>query len=96
MQMRLPNWQPLLRRRDRAFDIDTARARIKESRLPFDVRYIQIPALAISSTNIRKRVARGMSVRYLTSESVLGYIRKRGGMPILGKTILIDGGERCR
>ena len=24
-----------------------------------------------------KRVARGMSVRYLTSESVLGYIRKR-------------------
>ena len=45
--------------------------------LPFDVRYIQIPALAISSTNIRKRVARGMSVRYLTSESVLGYIRKR-------------------
>ena len=59
------------------FDIDTARARIKESGLPFDVRYIQIPALAISSTNIRKRVARGMSVRYLTSESVLGYIRKR-------------------
>ena len=56
------------------FDIDTARARIKESGLPFD---IQIPALAISSTNIRKRVARGMSVRYLTSESVLGYIRKR-------------------
>ena len=56
------------------FDIDTARARIKESGL----RYIQIPALAISSTNIRKRVARGMSVRYLTSESVLGYIRKRG------------------
>ena len=54
-----------------------ARARIKESGLPFDVRYIQIPALAISSTNIRKRVARGMSVRYLTSESVLGYIRKR-------------------
>ena len=36
-----------------------------------------INALAISSTNIRKRVARGMSVRYLTSESVLGYIRKR-------------------
>ena len=59
------------------FDIDTARARIKESGLPFDVRYIQIPALEISSTNIRKRVARGMSVRYLTSESVLGYIRKR-------------------
>ena len=67
------------------FDIDTARARIKESGLPFDVRYIQIPALAISSTNIRKRVARGMSVRYLTSESVLGYIRKRGLYADLGQ-----------
>ena len=62
-----------------------ARARIKESGLPFDVRYIQIPALAISSTNIRKRVARGMSVRYLTSESVLGYIRKRGLYADLGQ-----------
>ena len=67
------------------FDIDMARARIKESGLPFDVRYIQIPALAISSTNIRKRVARGMSVRYLTSESVLGYIRKRGLYTDLGQ-----------
>ena len=67
------------------FDIDTARGRIKESGLPFDVRYIQIPALAISSTNIRKRVARGMSVRYLTSESVLGYIRKRGLYADLGQ-----------
>ena len=67
------------------FDIDTARTRIKESGLPFDVRYIQIPALAISSTNIRKRVARGMSVRYLTSESVLGYIRKRGLYADLGQ-----------
>ena len=65
--------------------IDTARARIKESGLPFDVRYIQIPALAISSTNIRKRVARGMSVRYLTSESVLGYIRKRSLYVDLGQ-----------
>lgn len=66
-----------MRRHDRALISIPARARIKESGLPFDVRYIQIPALAISSTNIRKRVARGMSVRYLTSESVLGYIRKR-------------------
>ena len=42
----------------------------------FDVRYIQIPALAISSTNIRDRVRLGKSVRYLTSESVMGYINK--------------------
>lgn len=60
------------------FDIGEARRRIEASGLDFDVRYIQIPALAISSTNIRTRVARGMSVRYLTSESVIGYIKKRG------------------
>lgn len=60
------------------FDIEQARARVEASGYDFDVRYIQIPALAISSTNIRSRVARGMSVRYLTSESVIGYIRKRG------------------
>lgn len=75
---------PLLRRHDRAL-ISIRRVPESKSGLPFDVRYIQIPALAISSTNIRKRVARGMSVRYLTSESVLGYIRKRGLYADLGQ-----------
>ena len=60
------------------YDIDTARSRISASGVPFDVRYIEIPALAISSSNIRERVSRGKSVRYLTSESVIGYIRKNG------------------
>lgn len=58
------------------YDITQARSRIAAAGLPFDVRYIEIPALAISSTNIRQRVACGKSVRYLTSESVLGFIRK--------------------
>ena len=45
--------------------------------LPFDVRYIQIPALAISSTKYRKRVARGIE-RALSYERVRArYIRKR-------------------
>ncbi len=60
------------------YDISQARERIEASGYPFDVRYIEIPALAISSTNIRQRVALGKSVRYLTSESVIGYIRKNG------------------
>lgn len=60
------------------YDIDQAKARIKASGIEFDIRYIEIPALAISSTNIRERVASGKSVRYLTSESVLGYIAKNG------------------
>ena len=60
------------------YDIRQAQARIAASGIDFDVRYIQIPALAISSTNIRDRVRLGKSVRYLTSESVIGYIRKNG------------------
>lgn len=60
------------------FDIEQAKARIAASGIEFDVRYIEIPALAVSSTNIRARVAAGKSVRYLTSESVIGYIRKNG------------------
>ncbi len=60
------------------YDIGQAQASIEESGYPFDVRYIQIPALAISSSNIRDRVRMGKSVRYLTSESVIGYIQKNG------------------
>lgn len=58
------------------YDIRQAQARIAASGIDFDVRYIQIPALAISSTNIRDRVRLDKSVRYLTSESVMGYINK--------------------
>lgn len=60
------------------YDIETAKRRIAESGLEFDVRYIEIPALAISSSHIRERVRQGKSVRYLTSESVMGYINKHG------------------
>lgn len=60
------------------YDIGQAKARIAASGIDFDVRYIAIPALAVSSSNIRERVGAGKSVRYLTSESVIGYIRKNG------------------
>lgn len=60
------------------YDINQACERVEGSGLPFDVRYIEIPALAVSSSYIRERVAEGKSVRYLTSESVMGYIKKNG------------------
>ncbi len=58
------------------YDINQACERVERSGISFDVRYIEIPALAISSTNIRNRIRDGKSVRYLTSESVIGYITK--------------------
>ena len=60
------------------YDINQSCARVEASGIAFDVRYIEIPALAISSTDIRDRVGQGKSVRYLTSESVIGYIKKNG------------------
>ena len=60
------------------YDIEQARERVDASGIAFDVRYIQIPALAIRSTNVRDRVRQGKSVRYLTSESVIGFIKKNG------------------
>ncbi len=37
-----------------------------------------VPALAISSTDIRRRVAQGVSIRYLLPETVENYIIKEG------------------
>ncbi len=39
---------------------------------------LEIPALAISSTDIRKRVAEGQPIRYLVPESVVQFITKNG------------------
>jgi nicotinate-nucleotide adenylyltransferase len=39
---------------------------------------LEVPALAISSSDIRSRVERGMSIRYLVPESVEHYILKSG------------------
>ena len=36
-----------------------------------------MPALAISSSYLRERVSAGQSLRYLTPDSVTGYIHKR-------------------
>ena len=59
------------------YDLEHARASLAESGIRFLVHYLEVPALAISSSDLRSRVAAGQSLRYLTSDSVVGYIEKR-------------------
>jgi len=49
---------------------------------------VEVPALAISSTDCRERVARGMPVWYLVPDGVVQYIEKRG--------LYRDGPRRAR
>lgn len=60
------------------YDLESARRTIAESPYPFEVIYLEIPALAISSSDLRGRVAAGQSLRYLTPDQVSGYIHKHG------------------
>lgn len=59
------------------YDLARARKAIGESGIDFDVTYLEVPALAISSSYLRERVSAGQSLRYLTPDSVTGYIHKR-------------------
>ncbi|MBQ9058170.1 MAG: nicotinate-nucleotide adenylyltransferase [Atopobiaceae bacterium] len=60
------------------YDLEAARKNIAASGIDFDVRYLEVPALAISSSYLRDRVRRGKSIKYLTDEAVVGYIHKKG------------------
>ena len=52
------------------------RARIDSARA--EVRRVPGPGLAVSATDIRRRVKEGLSIRYLVPETVADYIAKRG------------------
>lgn len=58
------------------YDLTHARSAIAASGFTFDVTYLEVPALAISSSYLRERVGRGQSLRYLTPDAVTGYIHK--------------------
>jgi nicotinate-nucleotide adenylyltransferase len=50
-----------------------------DATLPSDaVSLLEVPALAISSSDIRERVGRGAPIWYLTPDGVVRYIAKRG------------------
>ena len=51
---------------------------------------LEIPALAISSTECRKRVAEGLPLWYLVPDGVVQYVAKRGlYTPVNDGTVLI-------
>ena len=60
------------------YDLDHAWDTIAASEIEFDVIYLEVPALAISSSYLRERVSAGQSLRYLTPDPVTGYLHKHG------------------
>lgn len=58
------------------YDLD--RLRSLEAGVRERVEVIEIPALAISSTDIRRRVAEGRPIRYLVPDIVASYIEQHG------------------
>ena len=55
------------------------------------VSLVEVPALAISSTDCRGRVGRGMPVWYLVPDGVVQYIEKRGLYREGPRRAVVDG-----
>ncbi|MEX2394408.1 MAG: nicotinate-nucleotide adenylyltransferase [Actinomycetota bacterium] len=53
-------------------------SRIADLNLPIDVTVVEIPALSISSSDIRRRVREGRPIRYLVPDEVRAYITEHG------------------
>ncbi len=60
------------------YDLEEARAQHEEIASGFRIDYIEVPSLAISSTDLRRRVAERRPIRYLTPEPVVAYVEKHG------------------
>ncbi|TLM98189.1 MAG: nicotinate-nucleotide adenylyltransferase [Actinobacteria bacterium] len=60
------------------YDLAAARKAHEDAATKFRIEYIEVPALAISSTDLRRRVAERRPIRYLTPEPVVSYVTKRG------------------
>lgn len=59
------------------YDLSRFSAELPEPPEAPRVEFMEVPALAISSTDIRARIAEGRPVRYLLPEAVAAYIAKR-------------------
>ncbi len=60
------------------YDIEAALADHAEILSRLAIEFIEVPALAISSTDIRERVAERRPIRYLVPEPVASYVHKYG------------------
>jgi len=61
------------------YDLSHLRDSILENgELPDSVTFFEVPGLAISSTDLRRRVSEGRSIAYMTQLSVANYIREHG------------------
>ena len=60
------------------YDLEAARRLHEDAETRFKIEYIEVPALAISSTDLRARIKARRPVRYLMQESVIAYIDKHG------------------
>lgn len=58
------------------YDLDRASEILDRSPHHFDVTYLAVPALAISSSSLRERAKQRQSLRYLTPDAVRGYVLK--------------------
>lgn len=61
----------------------------------YAVDYLEVTALAVSSSDLRARVARGFSLRYLTTLSVCDYIHRNGLYRASDASALGAGTERA-
>ena len=53
-------------------------AQVLDAEFLHQVSFLPIPGLEISSTDLRRRVREGRSVKYLTPETVEGYVQQQG------------------
>lgn len=56
------------------YDIEEAQRSFEHINFPVEISYLEIPALAISSSYMRERIKHGESIRYLTDAKVVTYI----------------------
>lgn len=59
------------------YALSEERRALIEGRGNFAVDYLEVTSLAVSSSDLRRRVAAGASIRYLTMQRVFDYIREK-------------------